>query len=346
MNYYDIIEKLCAVPSASGFEQNARDTVVELMSEIGLDTSSDAMGNVYGILKCSNPNAKSILLDAHFDEIGFMVTGHKKGFIQFATLGGVDPRVLPARRVTILSDKPMTGVFTCLPPHLQAAEDMDASFDIKDIYVDAGLSEEEAEKLVPIGTPMVFASDCVKLSNDYISGRALDDRAGLAALLGAVESLKNEKLNIDVVLCASVQEEVGCRGAQIAGYRIDPTWALAVDVTHGTTPDSGKAITFTLGSGTAIGIGPNFNRELSDKLKKLADEKDISHTVEVCSGESGTNAWPLQVSRDGISTCLLSIPLRYMHTPCETMCLRDVDATAQLAAELIRELSKEVLADA
>ncbi len=346
MNYYDIIDRLCAVPSASGFEQNACDTVIKLMSELGLDTASDAMGNVYGVRKCGKPNAKAILLDAHFDEIGFIVTGHKKGFIQFGTLGGVDPRVLPARRVTILSDNPLTGVFTCLPPHLQSAEDMDAAFDIKDIYVDAGLSEDEAKKLVPVGTPMVFASDCIKMANDYICGRALDDRAGLAALLGAVESLAEDELNVDVVLCASVQEEVGCRGAQIAGYRIDPTWALAVDVTHGTTPDSGKAITFTLGSGTAIGIGPNFNRKLSDKLKKIADAKNIAHTLEVCAGESGTNAWPLQVARGGISTCLLSIPLRYMHTPCETMCLRDVDATAKLAAELVREISKEVQADA
>jgi len=342
MNYFETIKTLCAEPSASGFESAAAETVRGLMEKAGLVCETDTMGNVCGILRSKRRNAPALLLDAHFDEIGFIVTGHKKGFLKFETLGGVDPRVLPARQVKVLSDPPCTGVFTCIPPHLQSEEEMNSALDKDKLCVDVGLAADACEKLIPVGTPMVFDSDCVRLKGDLICGRALDDRAGLAALLGAIEQVKTEDLAMDIVLVASVQEEVGCRGAQVAGWRINPTWALAVDVTHGTTPDSGKALTFDLSSGTSIGVGPNFTKKCSDLLIKLAREKEIRHTVEVCAGESGTNAWPLQVVRGGVATALLSIPLRYMHTPCEVISEADVKATADLAALYIRALSKEV----
>ena len=335
MNYYEIIEKLCAVPAASGSEHAAADTVRALMEAAGLICEGDAMGNVFGLRRGSSPTGRPILLDAHFDEIGFIVTGHKKGFLRFDTLGGVDPRVLPARQVTLMCDPPRHGVFTSVPPHLQSAEEAENAFEKDKLYIDAGLCEEEAESAVPVGTVAVFSSGCMRLGGAFISGRALDDRAGLAALLGAIELLKDADIKNDVILCASVQEEVGCRGAAVAGYAKNPAAALAVDVTHGTTPDSGKALTFDLGSGSAIGVGPNFSRRYSEKLCERARALDIPHCVEVCAGESGTNAWPLQVSREGVATALLSIPLRYMHTPCEVLCERDLEATARLAAEFV-----------
>lgn len=341
MDYFETIKTLCEVPSASGFEREASDTVAALMERAGLRVSRDAMGNIYGVRKCGIPDAPCVILDAHFDEIGFIVTDHKDGFLKFDTLGGVDPRVLPAREVTVLSDPPMSGVISCLPPHILSEAEMDEAFAREKLYVDVGLSQEQAKILVPAGTPMVFKSDLCRLQNNLLCGRAMDDRAGLASLLGSIEILAGETLNLDVVLCASVQEEVGCRGATVAGWRINPKYALAVDVTHGTTPDAGKATTFDLKSGTSIGVGPNFDRRLSDMLISLAKDKGIDYTVEVCAGESGTNAWPLQVSRSGITTCLLSIPLRYMHTPCEVLAEHDLDATARLAAEFIRALSEK-----
>ncbi len=341
MDLFKTVETLTRAPSASGFESQAASTVEVLMESVGLSTSRDNMGNVYGCRACGASDAPAILLDAHFDEIGFIVTGHKDGFLKFDTLGGVDPRVLPAREVEILSDTRLSGVITCLPVHILTSEEMDEAFSRDKLYVDAGLSAQDAETLVPIGTPMVFKSDLCRLEGDLYCGRAMDDRAGLASLLRAIEILGDEKLSVDVVVCASVQEEVGCRGATVAGYRVNPKYALAVDVTHGTTPDSGKALTFDLKSGTSIGVGPNFDRRLSDTLIPLAKEHGIDYTVEVCAGESGTNAWPLQISRQGISTALLSIPLRYMHTPCEVLAEHDLDATARLAAEFVRAISEK-----
>lgn len=337
MDYFEIISQLCQTPAASGFEQQAADTVKKLMESVGLEVSTDNMGNVYGLRSCGKKNAKTLMLDAHFDEIGFIITGHSKGFLKFETLGGVDPRVLPAREVRILAEPEIVGVFTSIPPHLLDGDASDKAFEKDALYIDAGLSEDQAAELV--GTPAVFKADCVRLRNDFISGRALDDRAGLAAHLGAMELLQGKSLNIDIVVLASVQEEVGCRGAQVAGYTVNPDWALAVDVTHATTPDSGKAKTFDAGSGTSIGVGPNFQKSMSDALIRLAKDKGIPYTVEVCAGESGTNAWPIQVARSGIMTGLLSIPLKYMHTPCETLSEKDICATAKLIAEFALEKS-------
>lgn len=341
MDFFDTVKTLCEIPSASGFEDSAADTVESLMKNAGLTVWRDVMGNVYGRRACAIEGAPTVMLDAHYDEIGLIVTDCKDGFLKFDTLGGVDPRVLPAREVIILSDPQISGVITCLPPHILSDSEMDEAFAREKLYVDAGLSEDEAKSLVPAGTPMVFKSDICRLENGLICGRAMDDRAGLASLLRAMELLRDDKLCVDVVLCASVQEEVGCRGAECASYSINPKYALAVDVTHGTTPDSGKALTFDLKSGTSIGVGPNFDRRLSDMLVSLAKEHNIDYTVEVCAGESGTDAWPIQVSRQGIATALLSIPLRYMHTPCEVLSEHDLDATARLAAEFCRKVSEK-----
>lgn len=341
MEFFDTVKTLCEIPSASGFESCAADTVESLMKEVGLEVGRDVMGNVYGRRACGIDNAPTLMLDAHFDEIGLIVTDCKDGFLKFDTLGGVDPRVLPAREVIILSEPQLTGVITCLPPHALSESEMDEAFARDKLYVDAGLSEDEAKELVPAGTPMVFKSDICRLEGGLICGRAMDDRAGLASLLGAIELLGKEALAVDITVCASVQEEVGCRGAACASYSVNPKYALAVDVTHGTTPDSGKALTFDLKSGTSIGVGPNFDRRLSDMLISLAKEHNIDYTVEVCAGESGTNAWPIQVSRQGIATALLSIPLRYMHTPCEVLAEHDLDATARLVAQFCRKISEK-----
>lgn len=342
MNFFETISKLCEVPATSGFETYASKRAAYLLERLCDQVTIDAMGNVYALRRCGLPAAKTLLLDAHIDEIGFLVTGYQEGFLRFEPLGGVDPRVLPAREVWILTEPRRLGVITCLPPHIQSREEMDAAFERSALYVDVGLSDDQARQSIPIGTPMVFAADCVKLQNDFISGRALDDRASLVALMRALELMKNKKLAIDVVLLASVQEELGCRGATVGGYTVNPDWAVAVDVTHATTPDSGKATTFDAGSGTAVGVGPNLNRTVSDALLRIAREKKIPHAVEVCGGETGTNAWPLQITAQGIPTGLLSIPLRYMHTPCETLCESDIEATARLVAEYALTLSGEV----
>ena len=306
------------------------------MSRFLDDVSTDAFGNVIGIRRCGIPGAKCLLLDAHIDEIGLISTGNRDGFLTFEMLGGVDPRILPAREVTVLSNPPIYGVITASPPHLQSAEEMDKALKKEDLFIDIGAECDDTS--VPPGTPIVFYSDCVKLQNGYISGRALDDRASLAALLSAVDALKNKRIALDIVVVGSVQEELGCRGAQICGYEINPDYALVVDVTHATTPGTDKSNTFDAGSGAAIGIGPNMSKKLSDMLISIAKDKKIPSTIEVCPSDSGTNAWTLQTAREGIATALLSIPLKYMHTPVETVKISDIEAVSKLICEFAIQL--------
>ena len=336
MDILSVINKLSEHPSPSGFELSASVRCANLMSRFLDSTDPDKLGNVYGIRKCGKRKAKCLLLDAHIDEIGLIVTGMHDGFLTFSTLGGVDPRILPAGEVTVLSDPPRCGIITASPPHLQTAKEMENSLSIDDLYIDIGEIPDEG---IAIGTPVVFNSQPVKLRENYISARALDDRASLAAILRAIEMLKGKKLTFDIVVSATVQEEVGCRGATVAGYAINPDWAVVVDVTHATTPGADKSSTFDAGSGVCIGVGPNMTRRMSDALTSVAKDKKIPHTIEVCSGNSGTNAWSLQTVREGIATGLLSIPLKYMHTPVETVKKNDIEATAKLIYEFVLYLS-------
>lgn len=340
MEIFETIQKLCNIPAVSGFEQAAGQRAALLLERYTTEVSCDALGNVIGIRRCGKPDAKCLLLDAHIDEIGMIVTGYEDNFLRFELMGGVDIRMLPAREVVVLTDPPMHGVITCLPPHVQDAEEMEKSIPKDKLYIDLGISN--ARESVPVGTPVVYEADCIRLQNDMISGRALDDRAGFVSLLYTLELLKSKKLTIDIAVMGSVQEEVGCRGAKVGSYTVNPDWAVAVDVTHGTTPDASKPRTFDTGSGVAIGIGPNINRIMSDTFRKIAKDRKIPHTFEVMEGATGTNAWPIQVARRGIVTGLLSIPLKYMHTPFETLCEHDIKACSRLLCEYILTLNGEV----
>ncbi|MEG2377233.1 MAG: M20/M25/M40 family metallo-hydrolase, partial [Clostridia bacterium] len=327
-------------PSASGFEHTAARRAALVLERYVDEVRTDALGNVIGIRRSGRANAKCVLLDAHIDEIGLIVTGYDGNFLRFSTLGGVDPRMLPAREVLVLTDTPIHGVITCLPPHVQEAADMNASFPIDKLHIDLGIKNPAAR--VPVGTPVVYAADTIKLENDFISGRAMDDRAGFAALLHTLERLKGRRLAVDVVVVGSVQEELGCRGATVAGFSVAPDLAIAVDVTHGTTPDAGAPKTFETGSGVAIGIGPSLNRKVSNTLTRIARDRKIKYTLEVMEGDTSTNAWPLAVTREGVPTGLLSLPLKYMHTPFETLRECDIKAVSRLLAEYLLTLGSEV----
>ena len=340
MNYEQTLARLCALSGPSGFEENVTEAAAELLRPLTDEVYTTRLGSVVGVRRCGRDDAKKLLLDAHLDEIGFIVTGHDEGFLRFAPLGGVDPRMLPDREVTILTDPPVHGVVACLPPHVQTAEDMDKSLPIKDLYIDVGLSQEEAERRIPVGTPAAYRGGCAPLGEDLLCGKALDDRAGFAVLLDVLERLKDKQLNVDLYVLGSTQEETHSSGAVTAAYEIAPRMCVAVDVTHGDSPDASKHETFQLGGGPVIGVGPNCARSLSGRLKELAGEMDMPVQIEVMSGSSGTNAWPIQVSREGVATAVLSVPERYMHTPVEAVNKKDLENTAALLAALVESLGE------
>lgn len=344
MNYPETLKTLCAIPAPSGFETRAAQAALALLRPLVDEASIDRMGNVVGVRRCGRPGAKKLLLDAHLDEIGFLVTGHQDGFLRFAPLGGVDPRMLPDRELTVLGEESAFGVVTCLPPHIQSREEMDQAMPVSQLCIDVGLGQEEAQRRFPVGTPAVYRAGCAPLGEKLLCGKALDDRSCFAVLLDTAERLGDKELDVDLFFLGSTQEETHSTGAITAAYGVAPDFCVAVDVTHGDSPDASREKTFSLGGGPVIGLGPNCTGWLARRLERKAKELDMPVQYEVMSGSSGTNGWPMQVLREGIATAVLSVPLRYMHTPIETVHVDDLAAAAGLLAAFVQGMGEEAQA--
>lgn len=332
------LERLCTCTAPSGFEGPAAAVAAELLRPLVDEVSIDRMGNVLGVRRSRTPNAPKLLLDAHLDEIGLIVTGVEDGFLRFRSIGGVDPRMLPGRELVVLTDPPLRGLVAC-----PAGGDEDKSVPLNELYVDVGLSQEEAERAVPVGTPMVYRAGCFPLGEDQMCGKSMDDRACFVTLLRAAELLHDKELDVELHIMGSTREEVSGAGAVVGTWAVAPDFCVAVDVTHGKTPDGPADKTFALGGGPAIGVGPNMTRWMTERMIAKAREHSIPYQLEIMSGHTGTNGWEMQISREGVATSVLSLPLKYMHTPVETLSLADMEGVAQLLAAFTENLGKEAV---
>jgi len=341
MDIRNALERLCSVGAPSGFEHPAAEVAAELLRPLMDEVSIDRMGNVIGVKRCGKKNAKRLLLDAHLDEIGLLVTGIEDGFLRFRSIGGVDPRMLPNRELTILTNPPLYGVVASKPLHTQNGEEKDKSTPIAELFIDVGMTQEQAEAAIPIGTPIAYRESCFALGEDQICGKSMDDRACFVCLLKAAEVLLAKELDVDLYIMGSTCEETGGAGAKVGTFAIKPDWCVAVDVTHGKTPDSSKEQTSVLGGGPAIGVGPNMTRWMTERMKAKAKEQEIPYQLEVMAGHTGTNGWHMQIMREGIATSVLSLPLKYMHTPIEVLEVSDIEAVGNLLAAFAVDLGKE-----
>ena len=341
MDIQTSLKTLCSVGAPSGFERPAALAAKAMLEELMDEAWIDRLGNAIGVRRCGKPNAKKLLLDAHLDEIGLVVTGIKNGFLKFSTIGGVDPRMLPDRELTILTDPPLFGVVACLPPHVLSVEDREKAPPIEEYYVDTGLSQEEAQARIPIGTPMVFRDTFTKLGESQLCSKAMDDRACFVTLLRAAELLKDKELDVDLYIMGSTREEVSGAGAIVGTRTIDPDFCVAVDVTHGKTPDSSRERASVIGGGPAVGIGPNMTRWMTQRMFQKAEAEGIEVQKEVMAGHTGTNGWHMQICNEGIATSVVSLPLKYMHTPVEVLEISDIENVARLLAAFTVDLGKE-----
>ena len=332
------LERLCTCTAPSGFEGPAAAVAAELLRPLVDEVSIDRMGNVLGVRRSKTPGAPKLLLDAHLDEIGLIVTGVEDGFLRFRSIGGVDPRMLPGRELVVLTDPPLRGLVAC-----PAGGDEDKSVPLSELYVDVGLSQEEAERAVPVGTPMVYRAGCFPLGEEQMCGKSMDDRACFVTLLRAAELLRDKELDVELHIMGSTREEVSGAGAVVGTWAVAPDFCVAVDVTHGKTPDGPADKTFDLGGGPAIGVGPNMTRWMTERMIAKAREHSIPYQLEIMSGHTGTNGWEMQISREGVATSVLSLPLKYMHTPVETLSLADMEGVAQLLAAFVEHLGKEAV---
>ena len=332
------LERLCTCTAPSGFESPAAAVAAELLRPLVDEVSIDRMGNVLGVRRSKTPDAPKLLLDAHLDEIGLIVTGVEDGFLRFRSIGGVDPRMLPGRELVVLTDPPLRGLVAC-----PAEGDEDKSVPLNELYVDVGLSQKEAERAIPVGTPMVYRAGCFPLGEEQMCGKSMDDRACFVTLLRAAELLRDRELDVELHIMGSTREEVSGAGAVVGTWAVAPDFCVAVDVTHGKTPDGPADKTFALGGGPAIGVGPNMTRWMTERMIAKAREHSIPYQLEIMSGHTGTNGWEMQISREGVATSVLSLPLKYMHTPVETLSLADMEGVAQLLAAFVENLGKEAV---
>ncbi|MGN1304749.1 MAG: M20/M25/M40 family metallo-hydrolase [Oscillospiraceae bacterium] len=338
MNLKEVIKSLADSSGVSGDEDGAAKLALGYLKEFTDDCyikNNCVFGN-FGKREKGKPH---ILLDAHIDQIGFVVTYiTDDGFIKIANCGGIDRRLLLAQQVKILGKKEVFGVICSIPPHLEKKSDEGKVPEYSDICIDVGMTKEEAEKVISQGDKIVFLQKCRDMQGDRISGAALDDRCGVACLLRAAEMLKNEPLNCSYTVMFSSQEEVGERGAKIGAYDVDPDIAIAVDVSFALTPDDSELKCGKMGKGTMIGFAPTLDRELSDRMKETAVKNNIPYQIEVMNDETGTNADRFSVNAGGVKVVTLSIPLKYMHTPVEVISVSDVENTAKLIAAYIKEV--------
>ncbi len=344
----DFLVELLEARSPTGHEYEAQAVVDAAIEPVVDGYRQDTMGNRFATV---NPEGDpSILFAGHIDELGLIVTYiDAKGFVYFDTLGGHDKTMISGRRVSILTQKGVVkGVTGKRAIHLMSAEDRKKVPETHQIWIDLGVnSKAEAEALVRIGDAAVYDQGFELLRGSVGVARAFDDKAGAYAVLEAVRRLATEKgkakLAARVTAAATTQEEIGTRGAMTAAFSENPDFAIAVDVGHATDSpdcDARKYGSFKLGGGPIVCRGPNINPMLFERIIAVAEKAKIPYQVEADPRPTGTDARAIQVAQAGIATGLLSIPLRYMHTPSELVDLADVEHTVQLLVAVARSLKK------
>jgi len=335
----DFIREVTALPGLPGYEAEVGRFVATAFEPYADDVSTDVMGNVVARIGREGPR---VMISAHQDEIGLMVTDIlDDGCLRAARNGGVDPRILPGLEVRVLAGGgPLYGVVGAKPPHLQSDEEKDKALELKDLYIDIGFPAEKVRELIRVGDPIVMLAPLCELSGGRLAGKTMDDRAGVAAMLECARTLARLTPPAQVFCVTSTQEEVGLKGAKTAAYSLDPDFAIAVDVTHGTGPGTGAFEAFPLEK-VILTTGPNIHPMLLTKIKETAARHRVEIGVEVESGQTGTDAGAIQLARAGVPCLLVSIPLKYMHTTVETLSLDTVREAGRLMALFIDEISRE-----
>ncbi len=340
------LKTLVEAHGPSGHEAPLRAIVAEAWDGLVARTEQDKLGSLIGIKPATEsitPRRK-IMLAAHMDEIGMMVRDVVDGFIYLHRISGVDNRVMMAQPVRVHGRESLPGIVASVPPHLlsPAARKKYPTFD--ELIVDVGLPAADVARLVRIGDLVTVDVPMIDLNGKRVAGKAMDDRACLAAVTACLHHLQGMHHAWDVYATATVQEETGLYGAATAAHYIAPDIAIALDVCFapqaGVDADDAKE----MGGGPGIGIGPNFHPKLLDKIKAVARDYEIKLQDDVIPGASGTDAWAIQVALEGIPTALLEVPLRNMHSPVETVDLRDIERAGRLMAHFIASLDADFMA--
>ncbi len=348
MKPFEMLQRLSEAPGPSGFEHEVAEVITTLWQPYTDEFLRDRVGNLIAIKRGSGAEPRRrLLLAAHMDEIALMVSrivAHNgQGFLRVTPVGGVDRRHLYGQLVTVHGRSNLTGVLGCLPPFMLPPERRDRAFGYEDLVVDLGLPIAEVEAQVSIGDFISFRQPLRKLQGNLAAGKAIDNRASVTAVTVALEYLQNRVHTWDVVAVATCQEETRLLGAYTSAFSQYPDAAIAIDVTFGKGPGANGENVFELGSGPVIDLGPNVHPGMFKALQEAAEALEMNVSTGTHTRGSGTDAYGLQVARDGIPTGLISIPLRYMHTMVEVVDTADIERSGRLLGEFAARLDEQFL---
>jgi len=341
------LKRLLETSGPSGFENKNAENWRKRTEKFADKVYGDYHGNSFAVL--NEKGSPKVMIAGHIDEIGYMVNHvDEKGFIYFSTIGGIDPHIMPGQRVIIHNEKgDVPGIMGRKPIHVITADERSKVSKIQNMWIDIGSkSKNETLKHISIGDPITADEGYVEVLNDNVVARALDDRAGAFIVSEVIRILSQEIKTFKPAVygVATVQEEVGLRGAITSAYSVNPDIGFAVDVTFATDhPEMDKRLMgeVTLGGGPVLYRGANINPKLYDLLVKTAKKKKIPHQLRGAARGTGTDANAIQLARGGTATALISIPNRYMHTPVEMCNLKDIENVAKLIAYTIKEIKSE-----
>jgi endoglucanase len=331
----------------SGYEGPVRAVWRRATSTFAADVHGDVLGNLTAVVHPEG--SPRVMLAGHLDEIGLMITNiTDQGFLDFAPIGGHDPAILVGQRVRILAaGGPVLGVLGRRPFHLMKGDDRKEPVEITHLWIDIGAAgRQEAEEVVRIGDPVTFAAGLEPLRGELLVSKAFDNRVGAYVIAEVARVLAGDAMDAALFAVAASQEEIGYRGAITSAERIKPEVGIAVDVgfalDHPEVEGERKRYGPTaLGKGPLIARGPNINPLVFDLLVQTAREENIPFQLEAAPGQTGTDAWAIQVAHQGVATGVVSVPLRYMHTPVEVLHSRDLDQTVALLAGFIRRIRRD-----
>ncbi len=339
MELFERIKTVTEICAVSGREHVAFEQLKEMFGYMFDEILTTPTGSFIGIRRCGKANAPKLLFDAHLDEIGCMV---KKicdgGFLKVTNIGGIDTKVLSAAEVWIHGKEKIMGVFASVPPHLRQDSDSKKLL-LTDMFIDTGMSKEYLEENVPLGTVVTFKTTTEKLLNGHIVGKSMDDKLSMCTILEAFDMLKDEELNVDIIAQFSGGEEIGYVGATTAGYMLDPDYAVAIDVTNSYVPEAPvRKKGNRLGNGGVVSFSGTTCRPFTKRFVEVLNANNIPYQVVGEPGRTGTNAHVLQITRNGVPTALISVPLKNMHTQAETATLSDVENVAKALAALAKSM--------
>ncbi|HEX7556114.1 MAG TPA: hypothetical protein VF338_05785 [Leptolinea sp.] len=336
------LKKILSIPGLSGYEDPVRQVIAGEWAPWVNESRTSRLGSLYGIRNGSGETPRPrILLAAHMDAIGLMATLVQDGFIHFTEIGGVDPRILPGQKVIVHGRQDLPGVIGQPAARLLPGSIGKKTVPMEHLLVDVGLSPEETGSLVRPGDLISFAQQPIELTDNTLAGHTLDNRASVAALSVCLNELSSIRHTWDVWAVATVQEEETLAGAFTSPFDVQPDLAVAIDVTFAKGPGSSDHRTFPFGKGITLGWGPNTHPAVFDAFKKVAESLDIPFHTEVYPAYSGTDAMGLQITAAGIPSMVVSIPIRYMHTPVEMVSLKDIQRAGHLLAQFIANLEPD-----